>query len=173
MAAAAALFLACTAIAAQAPTPPLKPGLWLLRMQPDDPAVAARLRELQARLKDAPPQLRQLAESMLQQQGAAWAGGDSVRLCLSAADLASGAWQGAPRGGACTTTVTPGAGGARFHTRCSAPVPSDTEGEARFLDAEHYTLSTTTTVTTGSGTRTVRASGQASWLSAGCGELGR
>jgi hypothetical protein len=173
----AAAALALTWPAAAQKLPQRKPGLWEIRSSVDDPAEAQRLRELQARIAQMPPEKRARMEQALAQHSVGTDGKSSssgiMRVCLTAQDAADEARIGwkldeSPSHPNCKTESFTGSA-TEFRKRdvCKG------SGDVATIDAHAYDISPvafkmdTTMVTTAGRQRITHL--ESRWVSADCG----
>ncbi len=167
------LITSCLAVAASAQAqnvPPIKPGLWQVKMQHEG-AGAPAMPDMGAQLKNMPPEQRKKIEAMMKAQGVDLAGGGpgQMKICLTKESLDQGSWQGEQ--GSCKTDVTQrSAKSWKWRSVCTQP-KAESEGEATFIDPEHYTVKTTTTTAMQGQTRTIGTTLDSKWLGADCGSI--
>jgi hypothetical protein len=168
---AAALALCGAASVHAQAAPPIKPGLWQMKMQQDDPAMAAKMREMEAQMKSLPPEARKQIDAMMKQQGISLGAPGSVKMCFSKEQLSEEGWQGLQQRGDCKVDTTRQGNHWKFRASCPPPNPSETEGEAVFLSPERYTVKSSTTTTVGGQAKVMKTSSESTWLGADCGDL--
>jgi hypothetical protein len=152
------------------PVPPIKPGLWQMRMeQGGDPEMASKIREMEEQMKSMPPEARKQVEAMMKQRGVSVSGPGEIKMCFSKEQLQDG-WQG-QRHDNCKTDTTRNGNTWKFHASCPAPNASETDGEATFTSPERYTMNSTTTTQAGGQPRTTKVSAVSTWLGADCGDI--
>lgn len=168
---ATALAATATQLAWAQPAPPIKPGLWQMRMEQDgNPEMAAKMREMEEQMKSMPPEQRKQIESMMKQRGVSVSGPGEIKMCFTKEQLAQDGWQG-QRQDNCKTDTTRNGNTWKFHASCPAPNASETEGVATFTSPERYTMKSTTTSHVGGQPRTTKVSAVSTWLGADCGDI--
>jgi hypothetical protein len=165
---------AAFAAAAHAQTPPpIKPGLWQVRMQHEG-AGAPAMPDMSAHLKNMPPEQRRQVEAMMKERGVDMGGGPGqMKICLSKESLDQGRWQGEQgEQGNCKTDFTQrSAKSWKWRSVCTEP-KAVSEGEATFVDAEHYNVKTSMTMAMqGGASRTMQTTMNSTWLGADCGDV--
>lgn len=163
--------VACAAGAAWAQQPPIKPGLWQIHVEEDSGEMAARMREMEAHMKNMPPEQRKQVEAMMKQHGVSMGSPGDMRICLSKEQLARDDWQGRREQSGCKTDTTRSGNTWKFHSSCPAPQASETDGEAVFASPENYTVKSTTTSSEGGQSRTMKMTAVSKWLGADCGDI--
>ena len=167
----AAMLLVAGAAWSQQP-PPLKPGLWQMQMQHDDPELAASMREMEEEMKNMPPEERRQMEAMLKQHGMGFGSPGTVKTCLTKEDLARNDWQSPQQQGNCRTTNSTRSGNTwKFHTSCPPPDATEIDGEVTFVSADRYTMKSTITATEDGRKKTTRMTATSTWLGADCGGI--
>jgi hypothetical protein len=152
------------------PTPPIKPGLWLIHMTQEGEGMA-NMAEMDAQMKKMPPEARKQVEAMMKQHGVDIASPGDLKICLNKDSLAQG-WQGGAPNARCKTDYAVRSGNTwQFHQSCPDPHPSETDGEASFTSAEQYAVKTTTTTAMGGQMKTMKMTAVSKWLGADCGDI--
>ncbi|WP_161974557.1 DUF3617 domain-containing protein [Piscinibacter terrae] len=164
--------LACTAQAQ--PAPPIKPGLWEVQVERD--GAEAKMPDMSERLKNMPPEQRAKIEEMMKARGIDMgAGGGKIRLCFDKESLSSERWAASrgPEGEvSCKTDFTTRSNTSwKWHSVCTQPYQSETNGEALFADAEHYMVKNTTTRTVQGQAKTTQMTLKSSYVSSDCGDV--
>jgi hypothetical protein len=167
----AAVLAVSTAGGAWAQPAPIKPGLWQMRMEQDNPEMAARMREMEAQMSKMSPEQRQQMEAMMKQHGVSIASPGEIRMCYTKEQLSSDEWQGRHKDTSCKTDTTRSGNSWKFHSVCPPPRASETEGEAVFASPERYTVKSSTTTTEGGRPKTIKMTVVSSWLGADCGDV--
>jgi len=162
--------LACPLFAAAQPAPPIKPGLWQMKMQ-SDAADAGKMREMEEQMKAMSPEERKMVEGMMKQHGVSMAGPGDLKVCITKETLAEGGWRDQQRESGCKTDTTRDGNVWKFRSSCPAPHASETDGEATFVSDTKYTMKSTTTHTDGGQKKTTTMSGTSTWLGADCGDI--
>lgn len=166
-----ALLFVTGAAWAQQP-PPIKPGLWQMQMQHDDPELAASMREMEQEMKNMPPEQRRQMEAMLKQHGVGLGSPGTVKTCLTKEDLARNDWQSPQHQGNCRTTSSTRTGNTwKFHTSCPAPDATEIDGEVTFVSPDRYTMKSAVTTTEDGQKKTRRMTATSTWLGADCGGI--
>jgi hypothetical protein len=163
--------LAYAAGAAWAQPAPIKPGLWQMRMEQDNPEMAAKMREMEAQMKSMPPETRKQVEAMMKQHGMSVSAPGEIRMCYTKEQLSSENWANQHQDASCKTDTTRSGSTWKFHSVCPAPRASETDGEATFTSPERYTVKSSTTSTEGGQAKTVKMSVVSTWLGADCGDV--
>src|SRR4051794_15824630 len=78
------------ALALQAQTAPIKPGLWQAHMERE--VNGQKIPDMSERLKNLPPAQRAQYEAMMKQRGMGNAGGDGTQVCYTNTTLDRSAW---------------------------------------------------------------------------------
>jgi hypothetical protein len=167
--AAASLFAFCSAAVAQpVPAPPIKPGLW--QVQSDRAVDGKPAPDIGAHLKNLQPEVRKRMEAGMRARGIDIGTGDgTMKMCMTRESLDQGQWQGTQE--RCKTDFkTRSASVWTWHSSCSQPA-AESDGEARFADAENYTVKSSTTLNVQGKTQTSTMALAAKWLGADCGDL--
>lgn len=162
------------AVAAAGPTPvpPVKAGLWEVRMSvidadgrevasPEQAAFARMSPEARARMADA---MKARGVSMPDANGV-------TRTCLTKALFESGSWQQLASDNGCTTNFsTQSATTWKWHSSCTT-IKSESDGETVFSNAERYKTNVTTTATVVGKTKTTTRVLEGKWIAADCGDV--
>ena len=149
--------------AVRADAPPIKPGLWEIRIEREGGAAQPG-----ERLKNLSPERRARIEAMMKEKGLAIGPGGTDRACLDKETLDPSHWQ--VRSSCKTEYGARSASAWKWRTVCSQP-ESVTTGEAAFANAENYTVTTTSKMTLRGQERTTHRVVTAKWLGADCGGL--
>ena len=173
---AASSVLPCLALAVaaagQLPKPPVKPGLWEVRMSvldADGHEVAA---PEQAALSRMPPEARaRMAEAMKARGVSMPDANGATKACLTRELFESGAWQQMASDAGCTTNYSTLSGSTwKWHSSCTA-LNSESDGETVFGSGESYRTKVTTTMTVQGKVNTSTRIVQGKWLGADCGGI--
>jgi len=173
---AASSLLPCLALGVAAagplPVPPVKPGLWEVRMSvldADGHEVAA---PEQAALSRMPPESRaRMAEAMKARGVSMPDANGATKTCLTKELFESGAWQKVASDTGCTTNFSmQSATTWKWHSSCTT-IKSESDGETVFTNAESYKTKVTTTSTVMGKTKTSTRMLQGKWLGADCGDV--
>jgi len=155
--------------AAQAQSPPIKPGLWQVRTQREVDGQRMQMPDMSEHLKNMSPQQRQMMEAMMKQRGVDMGAGGDMRICLSKESLDAGHWQ--RQQGTCKTDYGSRTSSTwKWHTSCTDPA-SETDGEATFTSSDSYTVKTATTMSVQGQPRTTRMVLDSKWVGADCGDV--
>ena len=160
------------AVAGALPVPPVKPGLWEVRMSvldADGHEVAA---PEQAALSRMPPEARaRMAEAMKARGLSMPDANGTTKACLTKELFDSGAWQQLASDTGCTTNFSAQSATTwKWHTSCTT-IKSESDGETVFSNAEGYKTRVTTTLTVTGKTKTTTRMLQGKWLGADCGDI--
>lgn len=161
-----------TALRAQAPVAPVKPGLWETKMsQLDANGKEMPAPGFEAFAKLSPAARAQMAETM-KARGVQMPDEHGVmKACLTRESLNSGAWQQIATDAGCTTTYSQRTGQAwKWHSSCTS-LKSESDGEMTFTGAEAYRTTLRTTVSRGSAPITTTRIIEGKWLGADCGDI--
>jgi hypothetical protein len=106
----------------------IKPGLWEFRSKldmPGMPDMAAQMAEMQAQMKNLPPEARRMMEQQMAAQGVSMGSGGSIRVCITPED-AKGAkvYSGKSEGDCNTPTWSTPATGSRAPSSAPSPGPA-------------------------------------------------
>ena len=173
---AASSVLPCLALAVAAasplPVPPVKPGLWEVRMSVLDADGHEVIAPEQAMLSKMPPEQRaRMAEAMKARGVSMPDANGATKACLTKELFESGAWQQMASDAGCTTNFsTQSATMWKWHSSCTT-IKSESDGETVFTNAESYKTKVTTTSTVMGKTKTTTRMLQGKWLGADCGDV--
>ena len=163
----AALGGAALAAQSQPATPPIKPGLWEIKMATMTDGQAAP--DMSERMKSLPPEARANMEAMMKQRGVEMGGGGATKICQTREKLDKGSWH--DQSDRCkTTTSGQGTSTWKWNSVCTNP-DSVVDGEATFANAENYTVKNTVRTTRNGQPHVMQMSGTAKWIAADCGDL--
>ena len=163
----AALGGAALAAHSQPASPPIKPGLWEIKMATMTDGKAAP--DMSERMKSLPPEARANMEAMMKQRGVDMGGGHATRICQTREKLDKGSWR--DQSDRCkATTSGQGTSTWKWNSVCTNP-DSVTDGEATFANAENYTMKNTIQTTRDGQQHVMQMSGTAKWMGADCGDL--
>ena len=172
LAIASALSILPVLLVAAPPVPPVKPGLWQVKMtsldangkelpSPQAAAMARMTPEAKARLAEA---MKARGVMMPDDSGA-------TKVCLSKETFESGDWQQIAEQSGCTTNYSSTTGSTwKWHTSCSG-LKSESDGEIVVTNSENYRTKLTTTATVVGQQRTTTRVLQGNWLGADCGTI--
>lgn len=161
-------FLAAAALAGAAhaqSSPPIKPGLWQVKVEND----GQKMPDMSEHLKNMPPEQRKQVEAMMKQRGVDMSGG-GMKICHTKESLDQGTWQ-AEQGNCKTDILSRSSTQWKWRSVCTNP-KAESAGEANFESPESYTVvSTTTMAEPGGGPKTMKSMIRSKWLGADCGNL--
>jgi len=167
--------LSCLAFAAAAgplPVPPVKPGLWEVRMSMLDADGHEVVAPEQAALSRMSPEARARMAEAMKARGVSMPDANGVtRACLTKALFESGSWQQLASDTGCTTNFsTQSATAWKWHSSCTT-MKSESDGETVFTSGERYKTKVTTTSTVMGKTKTSTRMLEGKWLGADCGDV--
>jgi hypothetical protein len=165
---AAALALVAATLAAQAqPAPPIKPGLWEVKMARETDGKQAP-DMMSEHMKNMTPEMRAKMEAMMKQRGISSEGGaTTVKICMSKESLSKDGWR--DEGEGCKTDLSgQGTSTWKWHSVCPNSV---TDGEANFTSADAYTIKNTMVMTRNGQQHVTKMAGTAKRLGDDCGDL--
>ena len=166
-------YLALTVVVAgQVPKPPVKPGLWEVRMSvldADGHEVAA---PEQAALSRMPPETRARMAEAMKARGLSMPDADgATKACFTKEMFESGRWQQMASETGCTTNYSTRSSTMwKWHSSCPA-LKSDSDGEVVFSSPQSYRVKSTITAMVNGKTNTSTRIIQAKWLGADCGDI--
>jgi hypothetical protein len=172
----ALLVLPCFALVVAAagalPVPPVKPGLWEVKMSVLDADGHEVPAPEQAALSRMPPEARaRMAEAMKARGVSMPDANGATKACLTKEQFESGAWQQMASDSGCTTNFsTQSATTWKWHSSCTT-IKSESDGETVFNNAESYRTKVTTTSTVMGKTRTSTRVLQGKWIGSDCGDV--
>ena len=173
---AATSVLSCLAFVVAAagplPVPPVKAGLWEVRMSAldaDGHEVAAPEQAAASRMS---PEARARVAEAMKARGMSMPDANGVsRACLTKSLLESGSWQQLASDAGCTTNFsTQSATTWKWHSSCTT-MKSESDGESVFSNGERYKTKVTTTSTVMGKTRTSTRVLEGKWIGADCGDV--
>src|SRR5262245_2872960 len=156
---AAASVLSCLALtfaaAGAVPVPPVKAGLWEVKMSMLDAEGHEVAPPEQAALARMSPEARARMAEAMKARGVSMPDASGVtKACLTKALFESGAWQQMAADSGCTTNFsTQSATTWKWHSSCTS-LKSESDGETLFSGPEHYKTKVTTTATVAGKTKT-------------------
>jgi hypothetical protein len=162
-----AVSLALAAVVAQAqPAPPIKPGLWEMKMARETDGKQAP--DMSERMKNMSPEMRARMDAMMKQRGVSMEGGTTtVKICLTKESLSKDGWREGGEG--CKTDVSgQGTSTWKWHSVCPNSV---SDGEAKFSGGDAYTMTNTMVMTRDGQQHVTKMSGAAKRLGDDCGDL--
>lgn len=172
LAVASALSILPVLVLAAPPVPPIKPGLWQVKMtsldangkempSPQDAAMAKMTPEMRARMAEM---MKARGVMMPDENGA-------TKVCLAKETFESGDWQQLAQQSGCTTNYLSQTGSSwKWHTSCTS-LKSESDGEIAFTNSENYTTKLTTTTAMSGQPRTTTRTLQGHWAGADCGDI--
>ena len=173
---AASSVLACLALAVAAagplPVPPVKPGLWEVKMSVLDADGHEVVPPEQSALSRMPPEARARMADAMKARGVSMPDANgATKACLTKDMFESGGWQQMASQAGCTTNYsTLSSTNWKWHSSCTA-LKSESDGEAVFSSAESYRIKVITTSTVTGKTNTSTRIVQGKWLGADCGDI--
>jgi hypothetical protein len=173
---AASSVLSCLALVVAAagpvPHPPVKPGLWEVRMSMLDADGHEVASPEQAALAKMSPEARARMAEAMKASGVTMPDANGVtKTCMTKGLFESGAWQQLASDTGCTTTFsTQSATTWKWHSSCTT-IKSESDGETVFSSAERYKTKVTTTSTVAGKTKTSTRLLDAKWIGADCGDI--
>jgi len=173
---AATLVLSCLVLAVAAagplPAPPVKAGLWEVRMSVLDADGHEVASPEQAAFSRLSPEARARMAEAMKARGVSMPDANGVtKTCLTKALFESGSWQQVASDAGCTTNFsTLSATTWRWHSSCTT-MKSESDGETVFSNAERYTTKLTTTSTVLGKTKTSTRVLEGKWIAADCGDV--
>ena len=153
-------------------TPPVKSGLWEMRVSALDADGHEIARPEQAALSRLSPEARARMADVMKARGISMPDADgAIKACLTKETFDSGAWQQMASEAGCTTNYSTLTGTTwEWHSSCTA-LKSESDGEAVFSSSESYTTKVTTTATVIGKANTLTRIVQGKWLGADCGDI--
>ena len=172
LAVASALLVLPVLLVAAPPTPPVKPGLWQVKMTSLDANGKEMPAPEQAALAKMTPEVRAQMAEMMKARGMVMPDeSGAMKVCLTKETFDSGGWQQAAAQSGCTTNyLTQTASLWKWHSSCTS-IKSESDGEVVFNSAENYRTKVTTTATVRNQTRTTTRVVQSNWLGGDCGDI--
>lgn len=165
---AVAASLSVAALVAQAQSaPPIKPGLWEMKMSRETDGKQAP--GLSEHMKDMSPEMRARMEAMMKQRGVSMDGGNTTaKVCLTKESLAKDGWRDQQREGCKTDVSGQGTGTWKWHSVCPDMV---SDGEASFPNGDSYSFKNTMVMTRNGQQHVTKMTGTAKRLGDDCGDL--
>ena len=155
------------ALAAQAQTAPIKPGLW--QVQSEREVNGQKVPDASDRMKNMSPEKRAQFEAMMKQHGVATDGSGLHQVCYTKENLDYSAW--ADQAMDCKATFSSHTGSFwKWHTSCPT-MGIEADGEATFLNSQSYMVKSTSVVKKDDKTRTSSNTMTGKWLSSDCGDV--
>ena len=169
---ASALSIFPVLLVAAPPTPPVKPGLWQVKMTSLDANGKEMPAPEQAAMARMTPEVRARMAEMMKARGMVMPDeSGAMKVCLTKETFDSGGWQQATAQSGCTTNYLTTTGSLwKWHSSCTS-IKSETDGEVVFNSAENYRTKVTTTSTVMNQTRTTTRVVQSNWLGGDCGDI--
>ena len=148
----------------------IKPGLWEFRSKldmPGMPDMAGQMAEMQAQMKNLPPEARRMMEQQMAAQGVSMGSGGSIRVCITPED-AKGArvYSGKSEGDCKYTDVVNTGNRVKGRIQCTEPKASG-DFEALIDSPTHFTSK----VNMKSDEGAMKAETDANWVAADCGKI--
>lgn len=159
----------CAALALPAAAQTIKPGVWEVSNNIDDPSGAAAA--LQRQFANMPPDQRQMIQQMMAQRGVQLNptdGGLLAKVCVTP-EMAKNSDLPVSQDANCSQSHSPMQGGKMsFSFTCPATRTSGS-GEVRYISDSSYTM--TAKVMRGGSPAPITVASNARWLGADCGAL--
>ncbi|MEZ5290988.1 MAG: DUF3617 domain-containing protein [Vicinamibacterales bacterium] len=165
--------LLAAAAGAAGPVPPIKAGLWEVRMSTLDADGRPMPAPGMEGLANMPPEMRARMEEALKARGASLPDASgAIKTCLSKDQLSTDRWQQQAAESGCTTTYASQSGSTwTWHSTCAGRFAAEADGETTFTGTEAYRTKVVTTSTIrGKRTTTTRIV-DGKFLSADCGSI--
>ena len=171
----AVVLLLATAFVTQAagpPTPPVKPGLWQVKMTSLDANGNVMPSPQEAAMARMTPEARARMVEMMKARGAGMPDANgAMQICMTKEMFDSGQWQQAAAQAGCTTNyLTTSRSLWKWHTTCTT-FKAESDGEVAFASAESYRTKVTTTATVMGKTNTTTRLLESKWLGADYGAV--
>jgi len=156
------------ALSAQAQAaPPIKPGLWELRMEHD--VNGQKAPDMSDALKNLSPEARQQVEAAMKKRGVGMGTEGINKVCYSKETIEQNRW--AEQRSSCKTTFSSRTAASwKWHSSCPQ-YGSESDGEATFSSPENYVIKTSSVSKMGDASRTSHMTITGKWLSSDCGDL--
>ncbi|MCE2915059.1 MAG: DUF3617 domain-containing protein [Rubrivivax sp.] len=166
----AALLAAATQVHAQPVQ--LRPGLWenTFTIKTADGKAEAAMKEMQAQMAQLPPEQRKMMADMMARQGVGLGDkGNSVRICMTQADVERSAPPAAE--GDCSQKATRSGNIWQISFRCSGPPPSSGEGRLSLVTPTTYQGDFKIRTVEDGRPQDVQMTQKGQWLKADCGAI--
>jgi len=149
----------------------IKAGLWEhgYDMKSSDPRVEAAMKQMQQSMASLPPDQRKMMEDMMAKQGVGIGPkGNTVRVCMTQADVERGPSQPEP---GCTQTSKRNGNAWSMSFQCKGPPPSSGEGQVTLLSPTAYQGQFDIRVVEDGKPMKMQMSQRGKWLGADCGNV--
>lgn len=159
-------------VVAAPPTPPVKPGLWEMKMSQLDANGKEMLPPANAAMARMTPEARARMAEMMKGRGVMMPDENgAMKLCMSKESFDSGAWQQAAGDTGCTTNYASTTGSTwKWHTTCPS-LKTESDGEANFTGGTAYKTKVVSTSTRSGQPFVTTRIVDGKWLGADCGDL--
>jgi hypothetical protein len=150
----------------------LRAGLWenSFTLKTSDGRAEAALKEMQAQMAQLPPEQRKMMEAMMARQGVGLgAQGNSVRICMTQADVERSAPPATE--GDCQQKATRSGNIWQITFQCSGPPPSSGEGRLSLLTPASYAGDFKIRTVEDGRPQEVQMTQRGQWLGADCGAI--
>jgi len=154
------------------PAPPVKAGLWEVRMSVLDADGREVPAPEQAAFSRLSPEARARMAEAMKARGISMPDANGVtKTCLTKALFESGSWQQLASDAGCTTNFfTRSTTTWKWHSSCTT-LKSESDGETVFSNAERYKTKVTTTSTVSGKAKTSTRMLEGKWIGADCGDV--
>ncbi|KPF44660.1 hypothetical protein IP87_21190 [beta proteobacterium AAP121] len=150
----------------------LRAGLWenSFTLKTSDGRAEAALKEMQAQMAQLPPAQRKMMEDMMARQGVGLgAQGNSVRICMTQAEVERAAPP--PTEDNCQQKATRSGNVWQISYQCSGPPPSSGEGRLSLLTPTSYAGEFKVRTVEDGRPQEVQMTQRGKWLGADCGAI--
>ena len=157
--------------AAQAQSIQIKAGLWEhgYDMKSSDPRVEAAMKQMQQSMASLPPDQRKMMEDMMAKQGVGIGPkGNTVRVCMTQADVERGPGQPEP---GCTQNARRNGNTWNVSFECKGPPPSSGEGQVTLVSPTAYQGQFEVRTVEDGKPLKMQMAQRGKWLGADCGKV--
>jgi hypothetical protein len=157
-------------VAAAPPLPPVKAGLWEVKMSQLDASGKEMPSPANAAMARMTPEARARMAEMMKGRGVVMPDENgAMKVCMSKESFDSGAWQQMAGDTGCTTTYSSTTGSTwKWHTTCPS-LKSESDGESTFTGSTAYKTKVVSTTSINGQARTTTRLMDGKWLGADCG----
>ena len=157
-------------VAAAPPAPPVKTGLWEVKMSQLDANGKEMLPPMNASMARMTPEARARMAEMMKGRGLVMPDENgAIKLCMSKESFDSGAWQQMAGDTGCTTNYSSTTGSTwKWHTSCPS-LKTESDGETTFTGGVAYKTKVVSTSNSTGTPRTTTRLMDGKWLGADCG----
>ena len=157
-------------VAAAPPLPPVKPGLWEVKMSQLDANGKEMPSPANAAMARMTPEARARMAEMMKGRGVVMPDENgAMKVCMSKESFDSGAWQQMAGDTGCTTSYSSTTSSTwKWHTACPS-LKSESDGESTFTGSTAYKTKVVSTSTINGQARTTTRLMDGKWLGADCG----